>query len=58
MVALQEIHKPPAGYKPKNPKQLREKGVAWCPYCSREVEFGYDARLNNARCMACGVSEK
>lgn len=56
-MALQIIE-PPAGYKPNGPKELREKGTAWCPYCGRESEFGYDARLNNARCMACGISER
>jgi len=48
-----QITEPPAGYKPDP-----ENALAWCPYCGRESEFAYDARLNNARCMACGVSER
>jgi len=51
---LQKVFEPPAGYEPK---QL-DKGMAWCPYCGKESLLGYDARLNNARCMGCGISER
>lgn len=45
---------PPEGYEPKGLKQ----GRAWCPYCGKETEFGYDSRLDYARCMGCGISER
>ncbi|MEW5897691.1 MAG: hypothetical protein AB1652_00765 [Bacillota bacterium] len=51
---MQKIIEPPAGYEPR---QLN-KGMAWCPYCGKESLFGHDSRLNNARCMECGISER
>ncbi|NPV72275.1 MAG: hypothetical protein HPY89_00475 [Pelotomaculum sp.] len=45
---------PPEGYEPKGLKQ----GRAWCPYCGKETEFGHDSRLDYARCMECGISER
>lgn len=51
---MQKIIEPPAGYEPRR----LDKGTAWCPYCGKEQQFGYDARLNNARCMGCGISER
>jgi transposase-like protein len=51
---LQKVTEPPVGYKPRE----LDKGTAWCPYCGKESLFGYDARLNNARCKACGISER
>ena len=51
---MQKIIEPPVGYEPR---QL-DKGVAWCPYCGKESAFGHDARLNNVRCMGCGISER
>lgn len=50
---MQKIIEPPADYEPR---QLN-KGMAWCPYCGKESLFGHDSRLNNARCMECGISE-
>lgn len=48
-----QVTEPPARYKPD-----LENALAWCPYCGRESEFYYDARLNNARYTACGASER
>jgi hypothetical protein len=52
-MSLPPIEEPPAGYEPDP-----ENALAWCPYCGRESEFCYDARLDNARCSACGASER
>jgi hypothetical protein len=50
---MQTTQNPSEGYKP-SPKTR----TAWCPYCGKESLFGHDARLNNARCMGCGISER
>lgn len=46
------VHPPPEGAVPGNFKI----GEAWCPYCGLTALFGWDARLDIARCMVCGIS--
>lgn len=34
------------------------QGYAWCPYCGLEAPFGWDKKLNVARCLGCGISSR
>lgn len=52
-MAKTEVKAPPGGkHKPS------KKGHAWCPYCGKEMPFGWDETLYYARCMGCGISER
>ena len=52
-MARTEVKAPPGGrHKPTR------RGRAWCPYCGREMPFGWNETLCYARCMGCGISER
>jgi len=42
---------PKEQYIPKNT-------VAWCPYCGKPQEFGFDSYLAIPRCTGCGITVK
>ncbi|MQL51793.1 hypothetical protein GFC01_05850 [Desulfofundulus thermobenzoicus] len=50
---MQVILEPLADFSP-----AVKHGKGWCPYCGRETAFGWDFRLNVARCLGCGISER
>lgn len=52
MIKTQAV-RPPEGYSP-----TLKKGIAWCPYCGKEMPFAYDGRVDSARCVECGISER
>ncbi len=51
----QQIVPPPEGF---DPKGVVKRGAAWCPYCGRIQEFGWDAAVEAARCAGCGISNR